>query len=91
MSTTTPTTFNSQFANLGPGGAHGAGASANLNAKQKMTTTPTTTAKPNDHDEDDAANGTASSDKDVHILLERPPADQNEMDYEVADDGQWGY
>jgi hypothetical protein len=56
-----------------------------------MTTTPTTTAKPNDHDEDDAANGTASSDKDVHILLERPPADQNEMDYEVADDGQWGY
>ncbi|KAL2023366.1 hypothetical protein VTK56DRAFT_2723 [Thermocarpiscus australiensis] len=37
---------------------------------------------------DDAAG--SSSDKDVHILLERPP-DQNEMDYEVADENQWGY
>jgi hypothetical protein len=29
----------------------------------------------------------------VHITLERPPTttDQNEMDYEVADEEQWGY
>ncbi|KAK3904065.1 RNA-binding protein 26 [Staphylotrichum tortipilum] len=49
-----------------------------------------------DVDEDDDE----SSDKDVHIMLERPPAhghhhrhgvDQNEMDYEVADEDQWGY
>ncbi|KAK4235929.1 RNA-binding protein 26 [Achaetomium macrosporum] len=33
----------------------------------------------------------SSSDKDVHIQLERPPQDQNEMDYEVADEGSWGY
>ncbi|KAL2260694.1 hypothetical protein VTK26DRAFT_5226 [Humicola hyalothermophila] len=36
------------------------------------------------------AAGSSSSDKDVHILLERPP-DQNEMDYEVADENQWEY
>jgi len=43
--------------------------------------------------------GAISSDKDVHILLDRPPTDrvrdmerdQNEMDYEVADENQWGY
>jgi len=29
-----------------------------------------------------------SSDKDVRIMLERP-ADQNYMDYDVADDNQW--
>ncbi|KAK3306966.1 uncharacterized protein B0T15DRAFT_501550 [Chaetomium strumarium] len=33
----------------------------------------------------------SSSDKDVHIQLERRPQDQNEMDYEVADEGSWGY
>jgi hypothetical protein len=45
--------------------------------------------------EDDGAAGSSSDDKDVHILLERPPDenknDQHDMDYEVADENQWGY
>jgi hypothetical protein len=44
-----------------------------------------------DHDETAAGAGASSSDKDVHILLDRPSRDLNEMDYEVADEEQWGY
>ncbi|KAK4134219.1 hypothetical protein BT67DRAFT_442124 [Trichocladium antarcticum] len=36
-----------------------------------------------------AAVAGSGDDKDVHIQLERP-ADQNEMDYEIADEDQWG-
>ena len=54
-----------------------------------------------------AVAGIDSSDKDVHILLERPPGEddndhlhdhhshqqrqRDQMDYEVADEEQWGY
>ncbi|KAL2131531.1 hypothetical protein VTI74DRAFT_4931 [Chaetomium olivicolor] len=61
--------------------------------KPKQETTAETAA---------GASAVSSDDKDVHIMLERPPAhqhhghhqhhqDQNEMDYEVADENQWGY
>ncbi len=76
------------------------GASANTK-QNKPTTTPTskkpTTAAASNGDAggDDDTDEDASSDKDVHILLERPPQDHhrdhNEMDYEVADDDRWGY
>ena len=75
----------------------GAGANTKQNKPTTIPTTkPTTAAASNggaggDDDTDDDA----SSDKDVHILLERPPQDRhrdhNEMDYEVADDDRWGY
>ena len=74
------------------------GASANTKQNKPTTTPttkPTTAAASNGDVRGDDTDEDASSDKDVHILLERPPQDHhrdhNEMDYEVADDDRWGY
>ncbi|KXX79786.1 RNA-binding protein 26 [Madurella mycetomatis] len=89
-----------------PGPMNAANGTSSGGARAAVATTATATAtKPRQqvqHQQqknllsDDVA-GSSSSDKDVHILLERPPLppdenaqDQN-MDYEVADENQWGY
>ncbi|KAL1842181.1 hypothetical protein VTJ49DRAFT_5868 [Mycothermus thermophilus] len=99
--TTTPVTFGTT--STARNGTAGDNTNANGTAKggegSKTTMTTTTTADGDDHrdgeeedDHDDAASGIASSDKDLHIQLERrPDQDQNEMDYEVADEEGWGY
>jgi hypothetical protein len=63
----------------------GAGAGANPNlvkpttTKTAQATTTTTTTNGGDRSGDDHTDGEdASSDKDVHILLERPPQDRDQ-------------
>ncbi len=77
-----------------------AGASANMKHATATTTNKSTAAGKTTTNgagaSGDDTDGDASSDKDVHILLDRPAPllqdrDQNEMDYEVADEDQWGY
>ncbi|KAH6856515.1 hypothetical protein B0I37DRAFT_77471 [Chaetomium sp. MPI-CAGE-AT-0009] len=93
------------------GAAQGRNGSSTDGKREKTTTTTATSPDDRDHDHESgdeyhddeaaaAAAGIDSSDKDVHILLERPSGDdhhhhshnnQHQMDYEVADEEQWGY
>ncbi|KAK4126090.1 hypothetical protein N657DRAFT_614503 [Parathielavia appendiculata] len=94
--TTTITPSNAKMHQIGTG-------PAGIGSVDPATKTPPTGTRKGhgggDGDDDGPAAGAgSSSDKDVHILLERPPGhghgqgrDLNEMDYEVADEEQWGY
>jgi len=70
-------------------GDHSASTGTRSNNETNPTKTDKTTAAVGGGGGDEEG-GISSSDKDVHILLNRP-TDENEMDYEVADEEHWGY